>query len=104
MKPYFPGVPRLWERLEPWDSLSSSSLHAPRLFLLNHFVSSYTLFVTARLVRGQKGREKGRKVNDDKNSAESTHKKRLFPLGAIRGYSTETFRVMFGMVLRFPAL
>lgn len=40
------------------------------LFLLSHFVSGI-----ARLLRGQKERKKGRKVNEDKNSAESTQKK-----------------------------
>lgn len=43
------------------------------LFLLSHFVSGI-----ARLLRGQKEREKGRKVNEDKNSAESTQKKGYF--------------------------
>lgn len=75
MKPYFPGVPRHWERLEHWDSLSSRSLHASRLFQLNHLLSSYALFVIARLLRGQKEKERGRKVTDDKNSAETTKKK-----------------------------
>lgn len=80
MKPYFPGVPRHWERLEHWDSLSSRSLHASRLFPLNHLLSSYALFVIARLLRGQKEKERGRKVTDDKNSAESTKKKGYFHL------------------------
>lgn len=86
------------------------------LILLSHFVSSYALFVIARLLRGQKEREReGEKLTMIKTPLRAPKKKVISTRRYSRPFCREFFRiqrilcrsffsVMFGMVSRFPAL